>query len=206
EGTYEGNVARVRLKVGTTEYAGGTISEGKITFYALDKIKDTTEPVVLMGYDRRGNKITEQTVNVTELSGTITANEFELYTDSYVQGTFTGEVRSIKLIVEGESSVEHLGGTVSNGVFQFYAKDKIRNSFDKVTLKAYNAVGREVDSKDISIKNADGAGSLVTTDFALGQSRNVEATYQGNVSRVRLKVNNQEYTGGTVANGTATFY
>ncbi|MBC2306532.1 DUF5011 domain-containing protein [Listeria booriae] len=206
EGTYKGNVARVRLKVGTTEYAGGTVSEGKITFYALDKIKDTTEPVVLMGYDRRGNKITEQTVNVTELSGTITANEFELYTDSYVQGTFTGEVRSIKLIVEGASSVEHLGGTVSNGAFQFYAKDKIRNSFDKVTLKAYNAVGREVDSKDISIKNADGAGSLVTTDFALGQSRNVEATYQGNISRVRLKVNNQEYAGGTVANGTATFY
>lgn len=205
EGTYVGNISRVRLKVGETEYAGGTVADGKISFYAVDKIRNTTEKVTLIGFDKRGNKITEQAVKVGELGATLTPNQFELYTDSYVKGTFTGDVKTIKLFVEGRLE-GYTGGVVSGGTFQFYAKDKIRNAFDKVTLKAYNAVGREVDSKDVTIKNADGTGTITTNDFVLKQSNNVEGTYEGNISSVRLKVGESLHAGGTVSNGKITFY
>ncbi|WP_187137672.1 immunoglobulin-like domain-containing protein [Listeria grandensis] len=207
EGAYQGNVSRVKLQVDDTEYAGGSVTGGKISFYAMDKIRTTTAKVVLVAYDKRGNKIAQQEVKVKPLlTGDITTNEFVVYQDGYVTGTFTGDVAKIKLVVEGDQGGEYAGGTVANGTFQFYAKDKIRSSYNKVTVKAFNSVGHEVASKEVPLKNLDGAGTINVGNYVLGESRYLEGTYTGNVSRVQLKVGDTVYSGGSVSDGKISFY
>ncbi|MBC1800512.1 DUF5011 domain-containing protein [Listeria booriae] len=209
EGAVSGNVSRIRLQVDGTEYAGGSLTNGRISFYAMDKIRTTTAKVILVAYDRRGNKIDQQNIKVRPLhTGSVAPNEFVLYQDSYVTGNFTNDVKRIRLVVEDDNGIEieYAGGTVENGTFQFYARDKIRSSYNKVTIKAYNSVGHEVDSKVITVKNLDGNGTVTPDEYVLGQSRYLEGTYTGNVSRVRLKVGDTVYSGGTVAAGRISFY
>lgn len=207
EGTYQGNVKKVQLKVGEEVYNGGTVAEGKISMYAHGKIKHLTDDATLTAFDARGNKIAQQQINIKGISSNkITPNEYTLYKDNYITGTYQGDVKKIKVIVAGEDGGEYTGGAVAEGEFKFYANGKIKNSYDKVTVVAYGAEGQEVDAKEVTLKNLDGEGTIAIDDYTIGVNKYVEGTYQGNVKKVQLKVGDTVYNGGTVADGKISMY
>ncbi|WP_149024004.1 immunoglobulin-like domain-containing protein [Listeria grandensis] len=151
-GTYTGDITKIELTVNGKTYKGGTVSNGTFKFYSLDKVTSETDVVVVKGYDSTGKLLDTQTVKIKSTApsaGTITPAVMTIPGDKNVVGTYTGAVKSLVLTVDG---VEYKGGTIANGEFKFYSFDKIKSATSEVTLKAYDKVGKLLDTQTVTFK------------------------------------------------------
>ncbi|WP_239257185.1 immunoglobulin-like domain-containing protein [Listeria ilorinensis] len=149
-GTYTGDIAKVELQVNGVAKQRINVSDGTIKYYAKDKITTSTDVVKLVGYNSEGIAISAKNVPVSVASGSVTANPFVIGTDSYVKGTFTGDVAKISLTVNGVK-YSTISVPTSGSDYQYYAKTLIKNENDKVVLTAYDAVGGVLDTKTVSV-------------------------------------------------------
>ncbi|WP_413521480.1 immunoglobulin-like domain-containing protein [Brochothrix thermosphacta] len=207
-GTYTGDVAKLSLEVNGTEYQNGALNnDGTFSFYTVGKITRLTDDVKVIGYDKKGNVISEEKVNVKEatiLPGTITPATFKLGTDKNITGSYTGDVSKVDVTVDG---VKYNGGEVKNGQFNFYAVDKIKKADAVVIVTAYNKNGDKLDQKTVKIQDErPTVGTLSPADFKLGTDKFLTGSYTGAVSKVKVTVNGTDYQGGTVTNGQFNFY
>ena len=207
-GTYTGDVAKLSIEVNGTVYPNGTLNnDGTFSFYTVGKITKLTDDVKVIGYDKKGNIISEEKVNVKEatiLPGTITPATFKLGTDKNITGSYTGEVSKVDVTVDG---VKYNGGEVKNGQFNFYAVDKIKKADAVVIVTAYNKNGDKLDQKTVKIQDErPTVGTLSPADFKLGTDKFLTGSYTGAVSKVKVTVNGTDYQGGTVTNGQFNFY
>ncbi|MBC1418592.1 cell wall-associated (serine) protease [Listeria fleischmannii] len=207
-GTFTGDVRAMSVTVGGVEYRGGSLNaDGTFNFYAWDKIKNTTDAVVVNGYDRNGNRIATSTMSVTKLntSGTIAPNTFTLPTDRYLTASYTGDVKTVKVTING---VDYTGGTVSGGQVNFYIGDKIKATSDIVKISAYDVYGQLLDQKTVNVASTviSTQGTITPDRFTASQDTYLTAAYTGDVKTVKVTINGTLYTGGTIANGRLSFW
>ncbi|MBC1523800.1 hypothetical protein HB884_06215 [Listeria booriae] len=216
-GTVTGAVASVELVYNGVTYKGGSVANGQFNFYALDKITDKTKAAVINAYDAKGNKIATSNVALsnkgdndnTPGTGTVSAKAFVIHQDKNVTGTFTGDVKSIKLVYNG---VTYSGGTVANGNFSFYALDKITDKSKAARIDGYDAKGNKIATSAIALSDSQdstagvGTGTVTANDFNVGTDTNITGAFTGDVTSIKVRVDGTVYSGGTLANGNFTFY
>ncbi|WP_088840856.1 immunoglobulin-like domain-containing protein [Listeria sp. ILCC797] len=211
KGTYTGSVTKVGLSVnGTilTKIPVGT--DGTFQYYARPNITDAdTDEVYVIGYNSENDEISRKKVTLygpDSLVGTLTVNPnyFAVSTDSYVQGTYTGNVKYVSLVVNG---TEYVKTPVKDATtWSYYSKGKIALG-DTVTIKAYNGAGVVVDEETVNVvENPPGESTVAANDFVLYQDKYVTGTYTGNVKYVALKVNGTVLNKIAVAGGSYSYY
>uniref|UniRef100_UPI002101533F immunoglobulin-like domain-containing protein n=1 Tax=Listeria sp. ILCC806 TaxID=1918335 RepID=UPI002101533F len=155
KGTYTGSVTKVGISVnGTILSRIPVAADGTFRYYARPNITDAaTDEVYAIGYSSEGDEISRKKVNLfgpESLIGSLTVNPnyFTASTDSYVQGTFTGSVKYVSLVVNG---TEYVKTPVKDAnTWSYYSKGKIAMG-DTVSVKGYNVAGIVVDEKPVNV-------------------------------------------------------
>lgn len=200
--TYQNaDVASVSLVVDGTTYHGGTIKDSTVTFYALDKISSTDQNVSLLFYNNQNKLLAEQKVTIEKKSFTASANTFKLDDKNIIANYQNGAVTKVSLVVDG---VTYNGGTIANNTVTFYALDKIKSSNEKATMYFYNAQSKLLGQTNVAFEKRP--FSVILTPFKLGD-KNILVSYKNrNVAKVSLTVDGIAYNGGTIADGTISYY
>ncbi|MBC1317569.1 immunoglobulin-like domain-containing protein [Listeria booriae] len=200
--TYQNaDVASVSLVVDGTTYHGGTIKDGIVTFYALDKISSTDQHVSLLFYDNQNKLLAERKVTIEKKSFTASANTFKLDDKNIIANYQNGAVTKVSLVVDG---VTYIGGTIAKDTVTFYALDKIKSSNEKATMYFYNAQNKLLGQTNVAFEKRP--FSVILTPFKLGD-KNILVSYKNrNVAKVSLTVDGVVYNGGTIADGTISYY
>lgn len=205
-GTYTGNVAEVSLVVNGVDKGKAVVRGGVVSYYAMDKIRNITDVVELVSYDNRGVQNDRKRVTILSTApttGTVTPNEFDMATDRYVTGTFTGAVTRVGLKVNG-TELGKVG--VSAGQFSYYAF-RAFTATDTVQVVGYDATGKVLDTKTVNIKTAaPTTGTVTPGTFNVITDRKVEGTVTGDVYRVALEVNGTERGKVGIVGGAFSYY
>ncbi|MBC1935862.1 leucine-rich repeat domain-containing protein [Listeria grandensis] len=120
--------------------------------------------------------------------------------DKYVTGTQKNSA-SISIQINNAPESDKIP-TNNEESFQFDVQDKITKPTDKVYVRSYDANDKLVFTKQVTIA----AGSVTPNEFILGKDKYLTGTYTGDVAKVQLKVGEDIYHGGTVADGKISVY
>ncbi|KGL42140.1 hypothetical protein DUK53_04905 [Listeria sp. SHR_NRA_18] len=199
KGAYTGDVSKISLTVNGVEGSKILVSGDNFQYYAAKLIKNTTDIVYINTYDGLGNFINKTLVPVA-LKGKITAtNAYQIGTDNYVTGHYTGGIAKVELQINGVAKQRI---NVTGGTIKYYAKLLITNATDKVTLVAYDSAGSAVSSANVLIKTNI---SATANPFVLGTGY-VSGTYAGSVGKISLTVNDVEGTKISVSGNNFQYY
>ncbi|MBC6315257.1 toxin Cry1Ac domain D-VI-related protein [Listeria grandensis] len=200
-GTYTGAATGMSIDVNGKRYYGGTVENGVLKFYGLDKIAKVGDVVTVNLYDNSKQIKTSFPVQVVEPLK-VTLADYKIG-DNYLQATYNNsDVTQVGIVVDGK---KYWGGDVANGNIKFYALDKIKSADSVVTMNYYDANNNLLASKTLKIEVAY-AGEITTADLKLTDT-NIKGTLTGDVKQVAISVNGKMYYGGTIAtNGTYKFY
>ncbi|MHC5280856.1 immunoglobulin-like domain-containing protein [Listeria kieliensis] len=207
-GKYTGDVKTLRLYINGVSVAwGGSLQDGKFTFYAGNQKITANDKLTMNAYDKDNNLLQENVpVNVKEEAAATGSIDPAMYTpgDTNITGTYTGNVAHAKLFVNG--NYVSAGGDFSNGVFTYYAGGKIKAG-DKAYLVAMDKTGKELDRKDIKINaSSETTGSINPSAYTVGENT-ISGSYTGNVALMHLLVNGKSISwGGTLSNGSFSYY
>lgn len=188
-------------------YSGGTVADGNINFYIGNKVTSTSDSVIIYGYDANGTQVDMKTVTVLNPAkgvGTVTPAVYTTPGDTNLVGTYTGDVKSIIVTVNG---TDYTGGTLDNGNFTFWMGTKVTSASDVVTIKGLDANKNIIDTKTVTVKAATPAiGTIAPASFSLKTSA-VTGTYTGDAKAIRVTVNGTALAiGGTVTGGNFNYY
>lgn len=207
KGALTGDVTRAALEVNGTQLTTINVSGSSYQYYAKNNITKPTDQVYIIGYDASGKVLQRTQVNIkaaTVTAGTVTPAKFVLGTDTYVKGTFTGDVAKVSLTVNG--TVYQTINTPTSP-FQYYAKANIKNITDIVTITAYDATGKVLDTKPVTVTKDQGeAGTVLADSYKLGKDSYVTGSYTGDVVKVALEVNGTELQKINATGGTIKYY
>ncbi|MBC1359303.1 immunoglobulin-like domain-containing protein [Listeria booriae] len=190
-GTYTGDIAKVELQVNdVTLQRINVAADGTIKYYAKGKINNTTDVVKLVGYNTAGVAVSTKLVTISNSDGSITANPYVIGTDSYVKGTFTGDVAKISLTVNGDKKTT-ISAPTPGPNYQYYAKSLITNATDIVVVTAYDATGGILDTKTVAVSKPTVVtrGTVTPSAYKIGTNTYVDGTYTGDVAKVALEIN-----------------
>ncbi|MBC1523627.1 hypothetical protein HB884_05330 [Listeria booriae] len=190
-GTYTGDIAKVELQVNDTVLQRINVSaDGTIKYYAKGKITETTDVVKLVGYNTAGVAVSTKVVTISDADGSITANPYVIGTDSYVKGTYTGDVAKISLTVNGDKRTT-ITVPAPGPNYQYYAKSLITEATDIVVVTAYDATGGVLDTKTVAISKPTvvTTGTVTPNAYKIGTNTYVDGTYTGDVAKVAVEVN-----------------
>ncbi|WP_233230986.1 toxin Cry1Ac domain D-VI-related protein [Listeria weihenstephanensis] len=200
-GTYTGAATGMSVDVNGKRYYGGTVENGVLKFYGLDKIAQVGDVVTVNLYDSNKQIKTSFPVQVVEPLK-VTLADYKLG-ENYIQATYNNsDVTRIGVVVDGK---KYWGGDVANGNIKFYALDKIKSADSVVTMNYYDASNNLLASKALKIQAAY-EGEVTTADLKLTDT-NIKGTFTGDIKQVAISVNGKMYYGGTIAaNGMYKFY
>ncbi|MFC4652864.1 immunoglobulin-like domain-containing protein, partial [Lactococcus nasutitermitis] len=204
-GTYEGDVARVRVELnGTLLSSSASATNGNFSYYIGRQIKSVQDEVYVIGYDKDGNELYRKQLDITkaDTKGEVAPNEFSMAGGSKITGTFSGDVAKVQVEVNGNLLPE--GGTVDSGQFSYYVGQKITSENDKVFVVAFDKDGKELDRKEVPLKAT--SGTVTPDNFVLKTSK-ITGDFSGDVAKVQVEVNGSELSvGGTFADGKFSYY
>ncbi|MBC2257062.1 beta strand repeat-containing protein [Listeria booriae] len=190
-GTYTGDIAKVELQVNDTVLQRINVAaDGTIKYYAKGKITETTDVVKLVGYNAAGVAVSTKVVTISDADGSITVNPYVIGTDSYVKGTYTGDVAKISLTVNGDKKTTITVPTPGPN-YQYYAKSLITEATDIVVVTAYDATGGVLDTKTVAVSKPTvvTTGTVTPSAYKIGTNTYVDGTYTGDVAKVAVEVN-----------------
>ncbi|WP_088816130.1 MULTISPECIES: immunoglobulin-like domain-containing protein [Listeria] len=184
EGTAEPN-ASLLIKTGATRIGVGQVSSSghySITIPQLEAGTIVTATATASGQTTSASTVVAQGAFIQH-KNELNVTPYTLSTDSYVRGTFEGDVKYISLVVNGTEYSRVRVLDASN--WQYYAKGKISLS-DIVSIKAYNSAGIVINQERVTVNQS---AILNPDEFVLNQDSYVKGTYTGNIKYVALKVN-----------------
>ncbi|MBC1576095.1 right-handed parallel beta-helix repeat-containing protein [Listeria booriae] len=124
-------------------------------------------------------------------------------TDSYVVGSYSGDITKAQLLVNGIS--KSWGGTFKDGIFQYYLGANTYKNSDKLELVAYDIYTKELDRKIIPWKKTLPSTLLVNT-YQLSDVT-ITGKYEGDITKARVYVNGvAQAWGGTFQNNMFSYY
>ncbi|MBC2285443.1 DUF5011 domain-containing protein [Listeria booriae] len=187
---------------------GNITSKVVVTSNNVDTSKAGTYTVSYSVTDAAGNMATK-TITVTVIdvatSGTITANDFTIGKDGYIKGAITGDVASIKMIINGKVYSPRNVQSPSN--YQYYVAGQITSTNDAVTIVAYDKNGKELDRANVNVQNEQAeVGTITAKTFTLGQDGYVQGAYTGKAAKVGLLVNGKKLNNIAVSGGSYRYY
>ncbi|EUJ31339.1 cell wall anchor domain-containing protein [Listeria floridensis FSL S10-1187] len=205
-GTYQGDVARLRLYInGVSAAWGGSVEKGKFVFYVGNQKISQKDKITFNAYDKENNLLEENVpvqVSEKQVSGTITPDVYNPGNKN-TTGKYTGEVTKASLYVNGKYI--STGGTFANGNFSYYVGNKIKAQ-DSAYLIAKDKSGKELDRKNVEIKSVNAVGTIRPDYYIEGKST-IVGSYTGDVSKARLIVNGKTISwGGSFAKGRFSYY
>lgn len=203
-GTYTGDVVQARLTVnGKSVSRGGDFENGTFNYYVPAGVIEVGDDVVLTAFDEDGRELDRQKVMLIAIIGTIDPEIFQvLNSNSTITGAYTGSVARARLIVNGD--VVSTGGTFADGNFSYFVRAGTINVGDNVTLTAYSADGQELDSQTVQVIATQ--GTITPDPFHLAQGNtNITGSYTGDVTQIRLVVNERTVSHGGTFNPNGTF-
>ncbi len=210
-GSYTGSVTKVGLSVNGTElYSIPVNPDGTFQYYARPNILDATDQVYVIGYNVEKSEITREKVTLygaDSLVGSITPtpNYFVTTSDRYIQGTYSGNVKYVSLVVDGR---EYGKVPVNNATeWSYYSKGKITPG-NSVSIRAYNVAGVKVDEKPITVYefSPDEQNTITANNFLLNEDRYVTGSYTGGIKYVGVKVNGVVLDKVPVSGGSFNYY
>ncbi|MBC1798580.1 cell envelope integrity protein TolA [Listeria booriae] len=161
-------------------------------------VKDADKKAELEAHIAEAQK--QLTEKETKVEVTGKGHTFILQQDRYLTGTYTGDVTSMSVDVNGK---RYYGGTVKNGEFNFYAFDKIFKETDKVVVNLHGADKSIQTSFAITVK----VPTKITQNAYKLKDSNITGTFNNtDITKMNIVVNGKTYWGGTVANGEFKFY
>ncbi|WP_144809104.1 immunoglobulin-like domain-containing protein [Enterococcus casseliflavus] len=137
--------------------------------------------------------------------GTITPDTYNVSSgDQFLRGTYTGDVASARVYVNG-SSVR--GGNFAEGSFEFFIGNRIQSVDDVVEIEALDQTGKVLDLTTVELTR-DLAGTITPDQYRIGETM-ITGTFTGDVNFARLVINGTPSNawGGTFnADGTFSFF
>ncbi|EEV39452.1 hypothetical protein ECBG_01721 [Enterococcus casseliflavus EC20] len=137
--------------------------------------------------------------------GTITPDTYNISSgEQFLRGTYTGDVASARVYVNG-SSVR--GGNFAEGSFEFFIGNRIQSVDDVVEIEALDQYGKVLDRTTVELTR-DLAGTITPDQYRVGETM-ITGTFTGDVNFARLVINGTASNawGGTFnADGTFSFY
>lgn len=203
--TYTGNITAVSLFVNGLDKGKIAVRNQQISYYALDKIRNTSDKVELVSYDPRGMENDRKQINILTPAptGSVLPTSFTVGKDSYIKGTTIGKVAKVGLKVNG---IELGKVAVVEEAFSYYAFRKFAAA-DHVEVVAYAADNTVLDQKTVEvIDGSPTTGTITAKPFQLGSDRQVAGDVTGDVHRVALIVNGEERGQVATTNSTFSYY
>ncbi|MBC1937667.1 hypothetical protein HCA69_14960 [Listeria grandensis] len=210
-GSYSGDVDRITLSKDGVESGNATKTNGTFRFYVGPGIKKD-QSLYMVAYDKNGREIAREKVNIAAVTaGQITPAAMTIPGDANITGTYTGDVSRIEVSITNEAGTTQVyrGGTVGNGTFKFYSFDKTKSPKDIIVVRAYDSVGKLLDTKTVTIKNnvVTTAGQVTPATLTIPGNTSLTGTVSGDVAIIKVTVNGTVYAGGSIASdGTFRFY
>lgn len=141
----------------------------------------------------------------TITEGTITPDTYNVSSgEQFLRGTYTGDVASARVYVNG-SSVR--GGNFAEGSFEFFIGNRIQSVDDVVEIEALDQTGKVLDRTTVELTR-DLAGTITPDQYRVGETM-ITGTFTGDVNFARLVIDGTPSNawGGTFnADGTFSFY
>ncbi|MBC2317866.1 DUF5011 domain-containing protein [Listeria booriae] len=207
KGTYTGDIAKLAIEVNGTIQQTINATGSPYQYYAKGQVNATTDQVYVIGYDATGKQLQKTKVNIKQqATGTVTPNMYYIGKDNYVTGKLSGDVAKFSLTVNG---VEYSKINVTTAPdFKYYANSLIKNVTDTAKVNAYDASGRLLDSKPLSVTTYQGEEGEITSisPFKLGKDSYVTGAYTGDVRKVELQVNGVALQRINVSDGIIKYY
>ncbi|MBC1359301.1 immunoglobulin-like domain-containing protein [Listeria booriae] len=155
-GTLTGDISKFSLTINGVETAQINVTTAPtFRYYANNLIRNLTDVVTVNGYDSAGKLLDSKPVTVDKNrgnQGTIaTVAPFILGKDSYVTGTYTGDIAKVELQVNNVA-LQRIS-VATDGTIKYYAKGKINALTDVVKLVGYDSTGVAVSTKVITVTN-----------------------------------------------------
>ncbi|MBC1357113.1 immunoglobulin-like domain-containing protein [Listeria booriae] len=192
-GSLTGDVKKLSLTINGVEGQQINVAAPNFKYYANNLIRNTTDNVIVKGYDAAGKLLDSKTVIVSKdqgQAGTITsADTFKIGKDSYVTGAYTGDVSKVELQVNG-ATLQRIN--VTGGTIKYYAKNNITKATDVVKLVGYNSSGVVVSTKTVPV--AATTGDITANPYVIGTDSYVKGQFSGDVAKISLTVNGVKQT------------
>ncbi|MBC2176461.1 hypothetical protein HCB27_07530 [Listeria booriae] len=210
-GSYSGDVDRITLSKDGVESGNATKTNGTFKFYVGPGIKKD-QSLYMVAYDKNGREIAREKVNFAVVTaGQITPKAMTIPGDSNISGTYTGDVSRIEVTITNEAGIStvYKGGTVANGTFKFYSFDKTKSPKDIIVVRAYDSVGKLLDTKTVTITNniVTTSGNVTPAAMTIPGDASLTGTVSGDAATLKVTVNGTVYAGGSIASdGTFKFY
>ncbi len=204
-GTAEPN-AQVEITIGDETKNATVGSDGK---FAVEIDPQTAGTIITAQASIDGLQSNiASTIVVTDpanTEGTITPASYNVSSaDQFLRGTYTGDVASARVYVNG-SSVR--GGNFADGSFEFFIGNRIQSVDDIVEIEALDQTGKVLDRTTVELTR-DLAGTITPDQYRVGETM-ITGTFTGDVNFARLVINGTPSNawGGTFnADGTFSFY
>ncbi|MBC2175512.1 hypothetical protein HCB27_02695 [Listeria booriae] len=194
-GTLTGDISKFSLTINGVETTKINVTTAPtFRYYANNLIRNLTDVVTVNGYDSTGKLLDSKTVTVDKNRGNegviATVAPFTLGKDSYLTGTYTGDIAKVELQVNNVA-LQRIN-VASDGTIKYYAKGKINALTDVVKLVGYDSTGVAVSTKVVTVTNAN--GGITVNPYVIGTDGYVKGTYTGSVAKISLTVNGDKKT------------
>ncbi|WP_260508401.1 immunoglobulin-like domain-containing protein, partial [Listeria booriae] len=143
------NVAKVGVVVDGKKYWGGDVANGKVKFYALDKISSADAVATMNFYDAENNLLATKKIKIAATyAGEVTTATLKL-TDTNIRGTVTGDIKQVAISINGK--MYYGGAVLADGTYRFYSLDKKITTTDEVIVYGYGPDNKKLSEKVVTI-------------------------------------------------------
>lgn len=199
--------AQVRVIIGHSDTKQTTVDNNGRFEVRIDPQATGTVITAQASMDSLESNIAS-TVVITDpesTEGTITPGQYNISSgDQFIRGTYTGDVDSARVYVNGTSV---RGGTFEDGKFEFFIGSRIQSVDDVVEIEALDPFIKVIDRKTVDLTR-DLAGAITPNEFRVGDTM-ITGTFTGDVNFARLILNGNLTSswGGTFTpDGNFSFY
>ncbi|MBC6309726.1 DUF5011 domain-containing protein [Listeria sp. FSL L7-1582] len=203
----QGTAFNAKTGVTATDKEDGNLTSAITVSGSVNSNVPGTYPLTYSVKDSDGNTTTKSitiTVKAAATQGTVTTNDFTINKDSYITGTYTGDVSKMSVIVNGKKLTTI---NTSGSPFKYYAGRNITGVNDVVEVVVYDATGKELDRSTVTVKKEiNTQGTITANPFVIGKDGYVKGNLTGDVAKISMIVNGKEFSRIDKAAGAYQYY
>ncbi|MBA3926750.1 immunoglobulin-like domain-containing protein [Listeria rustica] len=203
----QGTAFNAKTGVTATDTEDGNLTSAITVSGSVNSNVPGTYPLTYSVKDSDGNTTTKSitiTVKAAATQGTVTTNDFTINKDSYITGTYTGDVSKMSVIVNGKKLTTV---NTSGSPFKYYAGRNVTGVNDVVEVVVYDATGKELDRSTVTVKKEiNTQGTITANPFVIGKDGYVKGNLTGDVAKISMIVNGKEFSRIDKAAGAYQYY
>ncbi|MBA3926751.1 immunoglobulin-like domain-containing protein [Listeria rustica] len=203
----QGTAFNAKTGVTATDTEDGNLTSAITVSGSVDSNVPGTYPLTYSVKDSDGNTTTKSitiTVKAAATQGTVTTNDFTINKDSYITGTYTGDVSKMSVIVNGKKLTTV---NTSGSPFKYYAGRNVTGVNDVVEVVVYDATGKELDRSTVTVKKEiNTQGTITAGAFVIGKDGYVKGNLTGDIAKISMIVNGKEFSRVDKAAGAYQYY